>query len=81
MTSRAGVSRQQAVAVAAELVDAYGLERLTLAEVAQRLGIRLPSLYNHVDGLPGMQRDSLLGLRQMAPASTGRPSARPQTKP
>lgn len=67
MAHKAGVTRQQAVAIAAELADAHGLERFTLAEVASRLGIRLPSLYNHVDGLPGMHSElALLGLRQIA---------------
>jgi len=54
------------VTVAAELADANGLGELTLAQVAARLGVRLPSLYNHVDGMPGLRRDlALLGLRQL----------------
>ena len=69
MTRRAGVTRQQAVAVAADLADAHGLEALTLADVAAVLGIRLPSLYNHIDGLPGMQRElAVLGCREIIAA-------------
>jgi AcrR family transcriptional regulator len=64
MTRRAGITREQVVTVAAELADAHGLEGLTLAQVAERLGVRLPSLYNHVEGLPGLRRElTLLGLR------------------
>jgi AcrR family transcriptional regulator len=66
MARSVGVSRERVVAVAAELADAHGLDRLALAHVAARLGVRLPSLYNHIDGLPGLQRElALLGLRQL----------------
>lgn len=64
MTRRAGITREQVVAVAAALADAHGLEQLTLAQVATQLGVRLPSLYNHVEGLTGLRRAlTLLGLR------------------
>jgi AcrR family transcriptional regulator len=66
MAPRAGIDRAQVVAVAAALADDRGLEALTLAQVATRLGVRLPSLYNHVDGLPGLRHElALLGLRQL----------------
>lgn len=49
---------------AAELADADGLEQLTLARVAERLDVRVPSLYNHIDGLPGLRRAlALAGVR------------------
>jgi AcrR family transcriptional regulator len=38
------------VAAAAELADAEGLDAVTLAKVATRLGVRAPSLYVHVGG-------------------------------
>lgn len=41
---------------AATLADEVGAERLTLAALAQRLGVALPSLYKHVDGLPDLRR-------------------------
>ncbi len=66
MARSVGISRERVVAVAAELADAQGLDQLTLAQVAARLGVRLPSLYNHVDGLPGLRRElALLGCRQL----------------
>lgn len=69
MTRRAGLTREQVVAVAAELADAHGLEQLTLAKVAEQVGVRLPSLYNHVDGLPGLRRElTFVGLRQLGEA-------------
>jgi AcrR family transcriptional regulator len=66
MAPRVGIDRAQVVAVAAELADAVGLEALTLAQVAARLEVKLPSLYNHIDGLAGLRRAlALLGLHQL----------------
>lgn len=48
---RAGLSGDVVVDVAAALVDEAGADRLTLAAVAKRCGVALPSLYKHVDGL------------------------------
>lgn len=66
MTRRAGLDRAQVVATAAVLADQHGLDSLTLAQVAAQLGVRLPSLYNHVDGLPGLRHElAVLGLRDI----------------
>ena len=63
---RQGLSRAHVVAEAALLADEIGLEKLTLAAVATRLGVRLPSLYNHVEGLEGLRRDlALLAVREL----------------
>ena len=58
---RAGVTPARVVEVAADLADKGGLESLTLAAVAAELGIRTPSLYKHVEGLPALRR--LLAVR------------------
>lgn len=66
MSRRAGITRERAVAVAAELADKQGLEEVTLAAVAEQLGIRLPSLYNHIAGQAGLRRElAACGLRQL----------------
>ncbi|MEV1287458.1 TetR-like C-terminal domain-containing protein [Micromonospora sp. NPDC049679] len=66
---RAGLTPQRVVAEAAAVADEVGLDRLTLAAVAQRLGVSLPGLYKHVRGLDGLQRDlALLGVRELAAA-------------
>jgi AcrR family transcriptional regulator len=41
---------------AARLADEVGLPNLTLAALAERLGVRQPSLYKHVPGMAGLQR-------------------------
>jgi AcrR family transcriptional regulator len=54
--ARRGLDRAQVVAVAGDIADAAGLEAVTLARVAGALGVRSPSLYNHVDGRAGLLR-------------------------
>jgi AcrR family transcriptional regulator len=41
---------------AEQIADEVGLSRLTLAAIAQRLGVRQPSLYKHIEGMAGLQR-------------------------
>lgn len=66
MALRAGLDRATVVRAAAELADEEGLDALTLGSLARRLGVRTPSLYNHVAGLPGLRRDlALLGIREL----------------
>ncbi len=63
---KAGLDRAVVVQAAAELADTVGLEKVTLGEVAAHLGVRTPSLYNHVAGLAGLQRElTLLGLYEL----------------
>jgi len=66
---RAGLSTAAVVATAAEIADAEGLDRLTLARVAAAAGVRTPSLYNHVESLDDVRRRvALLALRDLADA-------------
>lgn len=52
------------VTAAAAIADEIGLDALTLAAVAERLDIKVPSLYNHVGGLRGLRRElALAGVR------------------
>jgi AcrR family transcriptional regulator len=66
---RVGLNRERVVAEAAAVADEVGLDRLTLAAVAERFGVALPSLYKHVDGLDGLRRDlAVLGVRELTRA-------------
>ncbi|MGZ8597463.1 MAG: WHG domain-containing protein [Actinomycetota bacterium] len=66
---RAGLSREVVVAEAAQVADEVGYDRLTLAAVAARLGVAVPSLYKHVDGLGELRRDlTVLALRELGVA-------------
>jgi len=66
---RIGLTHARVVAEAAIVADEVGLDRLTLASVAQRFGVSLPSLYKHVRSLEGLKRDlALLAVRELTVA-------------
>jgi AcrR family transcriptional regulator len=63
---RAGLNRATVVEAAGALADEGGLEELSLVDLAERLGIRKPSLYNHVAGIGDIRRElALVGLREL----------------
>lgn len=67
MSPRSNLNKDTVVRAAADLINAEGPEALSLGRLAKELGIRTPSLYNHVDGLPGlMQELSILNARNLA---------------
>ncbi len=53
---RAGLDSEAVVDAAAELADAEGLEAVSVSALADRLGVRAPSLYAHVAGLADLRR-------------------------
>ena len=72
MGRKLGLTLDDVVAKAAEIADRDGLDQLSLASLAASLGVRSPSLYNHVDGLPGLRRQlAIRAGRQMADELTG----------
>ena len=63
---RAGLTADSVVEAAAGIADERGASGLSLAAVAERLGVRVPSLYKHVGGLDDLQRRiALAGLRDL----------------
>lgn len=63
---RAGLTPAVVVAQAGELADRDGYDALTLATLAGRLGVKVPSLYKHVTSLADLQhRLRLAGLREL----------------
>jgi len=52
---RPGVTRERVVETAAAIIDSDGLPALSLASLAQTLGVRTPSLYNHIGGLEDLR--------------------------
>ncbi len=53
---RAGLDPETVVTHAARLVDRDGWHQLSMATLAKELGVKTPSLYNHVDGMAGLQQ-------------------------
>ena len=67
--ARAGLTPDVVVSEAALLADRDGLAALTLADLAAHLGVRSPSLYKHVGGLPDLHRRlAVQGLTELAAA-------------
>ena len=66
---RMGLDAESVIDAAARLADANGLPAVTLARVAADLGVRAPSLYNHIDGRDGLRRAvALRGVRELGAA-------------
>ena len=64
---RVRLDKNAVVQAAVDLVNAEGIAGLTLNRLAEELGIQSPSLYNHVDGLPGLQKDlAVLNAKNIA---------------
>jgi AcrR family transcriptional regulator len=64
---RAGLTAPAVVDAAAAIVDEVGLPNLTMALLAQRLQVRTPSLYKHVDSLGDLHhRIAVLAMTQLA---------------
>jgi AcrR family transcriptional regulator len=63
---RTGLSGAEIVAAAAALADESGFEGVTMGLLADRLGIRPPSLYKHVSSLADLQhRIAILAMTEV----------------
>jgi AcrR family transcriptional regulator len=66
---RAGLTRDDIVAAAAALVDEIGYHDLTMGLLAERLGVRAPSLYKHVEDLADLRhRIATLAITELGEA-------------
>jgi AcrR family transcriptional regulator len=66
MASRKHIDFQKVLETAIALADEKGLDAVTLADIAEQLGIRIPSLYNHISGLPGLRYEmNVWAVRQL----------------
>ncbi|GGF95210.1 TetR/AcrR family transcriptional regulator [Paenibacillus abyssi] len=66
MSPRMGLDLPTILQKAGEIVDEKGLDHLSLGELARRLQIRTPSLYNHIEGLEALrQKLAIHGLHNL----------------
>ncbi|WP_041841036.1 TetR-like C-terminal domain-containing protein [Actinoplanes friuliensis] len=66
---RAGLDAATVVAAGAALADEIGLSELTMGRLAERVGVRAPSLYKHVTGQDDLNRRiAALALTEAADA-------------
>ncbi|MFI8504136.1 TetR/AcrR family transcriptional regulator [Streptomyces sp. NPDC085524] len=75
--ARAGLTAERVTVAGAELADEVGLDRVTMSQVARRLGVKDASLYTHVRGLEDLRgRIALLAADEktirIAEATSGR---------
>lgn len=75
--ARAGLTVERVTIAGAELADEVGLDRLTMSQVARRLGVKDASLYTYVRGLEDLRgRIALLAADEktirIAEATAGR---------
>jgi AcrR family transcriptional regulator len=65
--TRVRLDKNAVVQAAVEILNTEGVQTLTLSHLAAKLGIQTPSLYNHVDGLTGLQQElAVLNARLLA---------------
>ena len=53
---RVGLTHLRVISEARQLSEEIGLDQLTMTAVAQRLGIKLPSLYKHIGSIAELRR-------------------------
>jgi AcrR family transcriptional regulator len=69
---RAGLTEARVVEEGERIADAVGLSSLTLAALAERLGVRQPSLYKHIAGTDGLRRSIALRAKNELAGVLGR---------
>ncbi|TQS45091.1 TetR/AcrR family transcriptional regulator [Cryptosporangium phraense] len=61
---RAGLGPATVIAAGADLADEVGLANLTMGLVADRLGVKAPSLYKHIQSLDALHRGISIEARR-----------------
>lgn len=57
---RAGIDKETIIRSAAQLVNQAGIERITMKMLADKLGVKPPSLYNHMKGLEDLKKQLMI---------------------
>lgn len=58
--TRAGIDKTAIIKNAAQLVNQAGMEQITMKMLADKLGIKPPSLYNHIKGLEDLKKQLMI---------------------
>lgn len=65
---RVGLNHERVLETATELINGEGLGKLALGQLAKKLNVKPPSLYNHVANLETLKRDlALLAIKTLSP--------------
>jgi len=66
---KSGINKQKIIQTAAELADKNGLNGVTIKEISRELGVRSPSLYNHINSLDDILESlTIYGWKQIGNA-------------
>lgn len=69
LVPRAGLASSSVTEAGAALADEIGFSRLSMGLLAERLGVKPPSLYKHVDGMADLaHRIGVLAMTELADA-------------
>ena len=64
--ARTGLDKNTIIVLAAQKANELGLENITLKMLADELGIKSPSLYNHIENLEDLKKQLMLyGWKQL----------------
>jgi len=64
--ARSGLTRETVIQAAVNLIHHRGLDDLTLLDLASIMGVKPPSLYNHIRGITDLRRElSMHALEKM----------------
>ncbi len=67
MPSRRGLTREVIVRTAADMQDQHPAQVMTLKDLAAALGVRTPSLYNHIGSLEELRQEiAIYGAHELA---------------
>lgn len=58
--ARTGLNKDTIIKEAAQLVNTIGMEQITMKVLAEHLGIKSPSLYNHIRGLDDLKKQLMI---------------------
>lgn len=58
--TRAGIDKETIIRSAAQLVNQAGMEQITMKMLADNLGVKPPSLYNHISGLEELKKQLMI---------------------
>jgi AcrR family transcriptional regulator len=72
---RAGLAPATVITAGAELADEIGFAGLTMGSLAERVGVRTPSLYKHVDSLEALRRGIAIQAKRELGSALARAAA------
>lgn len=58
--AKANIDKETIINKAVEIVNSVGIDKVTLKMLAENLGIKSPSLYNHIEGIDDLKKQLMI---------------------